>query len=152
MPDETRRPLRSAALRRAPLLLFAAAVLGAGAQDPLTRYRDQRRVLLIFAPAAGDPRLKRQRVQDGRLTSGPDDRDLVVVETIGPGGAQGAALRRRAGAAPSLFQVVLMGKDGGVKLRSARVVAAERLAAVIDAMPMRREEMSGRAGPPAGKP
>jgi len=36
--------------------------------------------------------------------------------------------------------VVLIGKDGGEKLRSAQPITAERLFATIDAMPMRQSE------------
>jgi hypothetical protein len=42
------------------------------------------------------------------------------------------------------FQVVLVGKDGGVKLRSAEPIAADDFFALIDTMPMRRREMRER--------
>ncbi|MEO1449426.1 MAG: DUF4174 domain-containing protein [Bacteroidota bacterium] len=39
------------------------------------------------------------------------------------------------------FCVLLIGKDGGEKLRTGTVLPVEKLYAVIDAMPMRRQEM-----------
>lgn len=39
------------------------------------------------------------------------------------------------------FFFVLIGKDGGVKLRSDQVVEMKKLFALIDGMPMRRAEM-----------
>jgi len=44
------------------------------------------------------------------------------------------------------FASILVGKDGGVKLRSNAPVSAERLSNVIDAMPMRRREMREQNG------
>ena len=42
------------------------------------------------------------------------------------------------------FRVRLVGKDGGVKLDRGEPVDIPTLFALIDAMPMRRAEMSGR--------
>jgi hypothetical protein len=39
------------------------------------------------------------------------------------------------------FQYLLIGKDGGVKIRQNRFLPNEQLFATIDAMPMRRQEM-----------
>ena len=41
------------------------------------------------------------------------------------------------------FAVRLIGSDGGVRLSSDGVIPAARLAATIDAMSMRRQEMKG---------
>lgn len=39
------------------------------------------------------------------------------------------------------FTFILVGRDGGEKLRSSEVVTAEKLFGLIDAMPMRKDEM-----------
>ncbi len=57
----------------------------------------------------------------------------VVILTDGPGAD---ALRDGQG-----FQVLLIGKDGGIKMRSATPVAAEDILSLIDSMPMRQQEM-----------
>jgi Domain of unknown function (DUF4174) len=41
----------------------------------------------------------------------------------------------------SSFTFVLIGRDGGEKLRSSDVVTAEKLFSLIDAMPMRKNEV-----------
>lgn len=51
------------------------------------------------------------------------------------------AFRDRFGLPERGFQVVLVGKDGGVKLRRDQPLAPGDLWAVIDAMPMRKREM-----------
>ena len=59
------------------------------------------------------------------------DREVVIL-TDGPGAD---ALRDGPG-----FQVLLIGKDGGVKMRSTTPVAADDILSLIDSMPMRQQE------------
>ncbi|WP_308813893.1 DUF4174 domain-containing protein [Sphingomonas sp. GV3] len=104
--------------------------------------RWHKRVLLISASDADDPRLVEQRGMLRAWRTGAEDRDLVVIEILGErviGTGDGAdALRRRYRLPASGFGVALVGKDGGVKLRRSRPVDAPMLAETIDAMPMRR--------------
>ncbi|MEO0341702.1 MAG: DUF4174 domain-containing protein, partial [Bacteroidota bacterium] len=44
------------------------------------------------------------------------------------------------------FLFILIGKDGGVKLRSTSVVPLDDLFALIDGMPMRRAEIRRKKG------
>jgi len=105
----------------------------------------QRRLLLVFAPADSADGLRRQRMIDRRAAADFAERDLDVIEVVGnrvSGATEGAmVLRRRYRVAANDFRVLLVGKDGGVKLDEARPIAADRLGATIDAMPMRRDEM-----------
>jgi hypothetical protein len=39
------------------------------------------------------------------------------------------------------FEIILIGLDGGIKLRKNDIVSREELFSIIDAMPMRRNEM-----------
>ena len=39
------------------------------------------------------------------------------------------------------FEIILIGKGGGIKLRSKTPIGVEDLLSLIDAMPMRRQEM-----------
>ena len=122
------------------IALLAAAALTIDA----ARWHD--RLLIVFAPDPASPPLAAQR----QAVDAPAfaDRDLRVVEVVGDavtGAAEpAAALRRRFHIAAGSFRVLLVGKDGGVKLDSATPLAAARLAATIDAMPMRRDEMRRR--------
>jgi hypothetical protein len=43
-----------------------------------------------------------------------------------------------------VFEVVLIGLDGGVKLRQTKYLSPEKLFAIIDGMPMRRSEIKSK--------
>lgn len=122
------------------LLLAVVAAPATAAPDPLGSHRWTSRVLVVLAPEGDDPRLAEQRRLFGSRAPGGRERDLLLVEGIGQA-AEAAPLRARFGIGPSDFAVILVGKDGGEKLRSDRPVASERLFETIDAMPMRRDEM-----------
>ena len=55
--------------------------------------------------------------------------------------ADAIATRRKFHLAPEDFTVILIGKDGGEKLRSKDPVPFDHLRETIDAMPMRKDEM-----------
>ncbi|HEY8566822.1 MAG TPA: DUF4174 domain-containing protein [Beijerinckiaceae bacterium] len=122
-----------------PLLL--AAAIGPAWADPLDAYRWRSRVLVVFAPSADHPSVKVQR--DALEARGPavTERDLVLLPALGEAAAP---LRRRFKVEAGEFRAVLVGKDGGAKLSSARPIPAEELFGTIDAMPMRRDEMRRR--------
>ena len=108
------------------------------------------RVLVVFAPDESNRDLELQRQNLTRDTSGLADRHMSVVEVVdgratpvfGPDlkltGADLSAYARKTGDA---FEVMLFGKDTGLKLRSAEPVSINGLFALIDTMPMRRQEM-----------
>ncbi len=94
----------------------------------LAAYQWQSRVLVIDTPTEQDAEYLRQiRVLEA-AQAGLRERNLEVVTQS---------------SAPS-FRVRLVGKDGGVKLDQKVPVDPAALFALIDAMPMRRAEMSGR--------
>ena len=67
------------------------------------------------------------------------ERDVVVQEMTPE-----MARRERPGLATdpqAAFEVLLLGRDGGVKLRRTKPVAASEITALIDTMPMRQSEM-----------
>lgn len=130
------------ALLFAPL---AASALPDTADKPITSYRDNHRVLLVFAPTAKDPAY----IEQGRLwqseKAGFEERQLVVVPVLADaaraGGDTPAALQKKYGVGAGDFAVVLLGKDGHDAYRSAKPVKGASLYEVIDVMPMRKEEM-----------
>jgi hypothetical protein len=83
--------------------------------------------------------------------SGVRERDLLVFHVMEQGksfldsreipSAEAQALRQRLGMAPGAFTVVLVGKDGGVKLQQSGPVALSDIFGLIDSMPMRQREM-----------
>lgn len=138
------------------LTLVATAATLSALSSPavaMSAYKWKNRPLVVFAPSDGDPALSRQRGIVAALRPAFQDRQMVVVYVVGdkvsadlgPGpGVGAAALRERYGVASSAFRVLLVGKDGGVKLSSGTPIAATTLFSTIDAMPMRREEIQKR--------
>jgi hypothetical protein len=111
--------------------------------------------LLVFAPAPDDPRLRSQcsLLQGASLA----ERNVVVVLLPRAGTAEPCAsfdpnvmtsmetaeadeARKRFHVTPDSFAVILIGKDGGEKLRSSDPIPAQKLLETIDAMPMRQQE------------
>ena len=70
-------------------------------------------------------------------SSGLAERDLIVKQV-----KPGDKLYQTYQILPNeTFTVLLIGKDGGEKYRSASLLTASRLFAMVDAMPMRQAEM-----------
>lgn len=127
-------------------LTLAAAVQ---AQPDSAEQRDlDPRLIVVFAPSRSDPQLLRQQALLRQAQRGMAERDVHVVEVVGDtvAGAHdyAAALRQRYAVPRGRFGVVLVGRDGGVKLRSAEAIVPRRIERTIDAMPMRRREMAAR--------
>ena len=81
--------------------------------------------MLVFGPTADEASVARQRESLSGCEAGIRDRDLRVEYSTGA----------------DEFAVVLIGRDGGEKLRSAEPVTVEELFGKIDGMPMRRREL-----------
>ncbi|MEM1046756.1 MAG: DUF4174 domain-containing protein [Pseudomonadota bacterium] len=139
--------------------LFAAlagtiTLLGTGAgANPLSEQAWQNRPLVVSAPSGQSAELARQTALLEPHLDALRERDMVVVAIIGqtvrslvggPVTANAKTLRRHLRLDADAFQVVLVGKDTGVKLRSDEPVSASDLFSLIDAMPMRRQEMRQR--------
>ncbi len=126
--------------------MAASQIICAAAPGPLASYYNKNRVLIIYAPSVGDPRIIQERalLQRGSR-SGFADRDLIVIQSLAKGhntnAAQSRALRALYHIAPDAFQIALIGKDGHVAFTSAAPVAPGVVFERIDRMPMRREEM-----------
>ena len=134
-------------------------VTGAAALGPaqamaaeLSDYRWEHRPLLLFAPTDSDPRLVEtmRRIEASRCDF--MDRDMVLGRIVTEGTStldghvvdptQAQRLVSEFGIGAGSFSVVLIGKDGGEKLRVASVPDLQAIYAVIDGMPMRARETS----------
>lgn len=93
----------------------------------LSAYRWRHRVLVIDTPSPESEEHRRQAEALAAAAAGLQERHVQVVTQ-----------------AAKVFRVRLVGKDGGVKLDQATPVEVPALFALIDAMPMRRAEQSGR--------
>lgn len=127
------------------LLLMYSIAMPASA-NPLSQYLWSNRPLLIFAAGEGDPALRHMRRALAQRRRDVADRDMVIVEILaeGPDSADAETLRRRFDVAEEDFRVVLVGKDGGEKLRTGTPPALDEVFALIDGMPMRRREIRER--------
>jgi hypothetical protein len=135
-----------------PLWVLAQPSPGSAA-GTLAEMRGKSRPLLIFYPQyPGDPSLGRMVVRQRTSIDGHREelRDRDVVAIYVPIPADDAALQSKdflGGLRTQFhiegqeFTVVLLGKDGGEKFRSHTPVTIEKLDALIDAMPMRQQEM-----------
>ena len=94
----------------------------------LAAHQWKHRVLIIDTPSMqAAPYLQQISAFDAAAT-GLKERDLeVITQTSAP-----------------TFRVRLVGKDGGVKLDRSTPMTTDALFAVIDAMPMRQDELSNR--------
>lgn len=119
----------------------------------MNAYKWKYRPLLVFAQSASINALTGQRAIINEKQAGVQERDMVVVYVVGatvetdfgPGpGRSASSLRRRYGIKDGDFTVILVGKDGGAKLRKNQPISTATLFGVIDAMPMRRNEMRGK--------
>ena len=124
-------------------------------EPALERYRWQNRALLVFAPDVDSTLYVRQQEMLLDVEAGLNERDVVVISVLGdvveverrPDAAASAVeLRDSHDVLSGDFRVVLIGKDGGVKLRQDEPILAADLFALIDSMPMRRQEMGRRSG------
>ncbi len=156
--------------------LGAICVVGSGldaqaqaGQDTLQAYRNKNRVLLVFAPNNHDAQYRRQTVLLDGKDAGLNERDIIrfyvfahtegsydTAHMMGRSNEASvrrdfAALRRRFTVTPTQFKVALIGKDGHTAYTSGRPLSSEQLFGLIDAMPMRREEMRQRANKTGGR-
>ena len=109
----------------------------------LDELRWNERVVIIYAPKGSEKQLGRQeallRLHNVELT----ERDITQLVVRTP--AENAEIVKRFKLSGAGFTVLLIGKDGGEKLRSHEIVSPETLCQLIDSMPMRQEEMREEA-------
>ena len=145
------------------ILLLCSLVSTIMPQSPsLSLLKDKNRVLLVFAPTDSFPAYQQQVSQLQRHQQELQQRDLVLIPVLTHVGPQTSAntlrdlhapvasdseqieLRQRFHVPINAFTVILIGKDGGEKLRCKEPIQSNELFATIDAMPMRRDEMKQR--------
>lgn len=117
----------------------------------LDDYRWKNRLLVVSSPAPDDPNLARQLQQVDATDSEFAERDLVLIRLATDGTslagtrkldpAQVEEMRIALGIDAGSFAVLLIGKDGTVKLSKNTFVPMDDIYALIDQMPMRQREM-----------
>lgn len=95
------------------------------------------RPVVIFADSPADPRFIEQMQHIERGLEELRDRDVVVLVDTTPDVLSPLREELR----PRGFVLVLIGKDGGVKLRKPSPWTVRELSRTIDKMPMRQQEI-----------
>jgi hypothetical protein len=96
-----------------------------------------KRPVLVFADSAADPRYIQQMARLTERLDELDARDVIVLTDTDPAGRSEIRKALR----PRGFQIVLIGKDGQIKLRKPVPWDVRELSRVIDKMPMRQQEV-----------
>lgn len=108
----------------------------------LNEFLWKKRPIVVFADSDADPRFQEQlellRAQEDALR----ERDVVILSDTNPTERSELRLKLR----PRGFQLVLIGKDGGVKLRKPFPWTVRELNRTIDKIPLRVREIEERRG------
>jgi hypothetical protein len=117
----------------------------------LKQFQWKHRLLLIFAMDENDPPFKKLQDEIIAQKAEVEDRDLLVFEIVRRGLSRMNttsldpvtvdSIRKYYSVPQSTFKVILVGKDGGVKLTQYGMANLEEIFERIDAMPMRKNEM-----------
>ncbi|NRB17363.1 MAG: DUF4174 domain-containing protein [Rhodobacteraceae bacterium] len=120
----------------------APVLIHPGTDSDLSEFLWKNRAVVVFADSPDDPRFHEQIE---RLSQGAEalfDRDVVVLVDTDP--AANSVLRQKL--RPRGFMLVLVGKDGGVKLRKPSPWTVRELSRTIDKFPSRLREVEERRG------
>ena len=117
----------------------------------LSAYQWKNRLLILFASSEENQAYLALNEEITRQGKEVRDRDLLIfhlfekgksrlgTQPLTPG--QVLSLKKHLSLPPGPFWIILIGKDGGEKLRQDRPVELKEIFQIIDAMPMRRQEM-----------
>ena len=117
----------------------------------LTQFQWKNRLLLIFAPDDNDSLLKKLQSEIIAQEAEVEDRDMIVFELLELGSSRMNralldqskvdSIRRHFSVPQRSFRVILIGKDGGIKLKRDDQIDLETIFELIDSMPMRKDEI-----------
>ncbi len=117
------------------------AIMDAAEVD-LSEFLWLKRPVVVFADTDADPRFAEQLEL---LLDRPEElleRDVVIITDTDPAAESAIRTKLR----PRGFQLTLIGKDGGVKLRKPFPWDIRELTRVIDKTPLRQQEIRESAG------
>jgi hypothetical protein len=117
----------------------------------LTQFQWKNRLLFIFAEDDSHPLYKDLQSQIVAQKAEVNDRDLIVFEVPAQGPArmntrslnqkEADSIRDHFAVPSNSFSLILVGKDGGIKLKRSDQVDLKEVFGLIDSMPMRQREM-----------
>lgn len=140
------------------MILMASSVVSsrdAQAQTlDLSVFQWKNRLLFLFASNRSHPMFDALHQSLAARQSEVAERDLVIFEILESAASSmndeaidsetAHRLREKFGIHRAEFTVILIGKDGGIKLIQKKQTQLDDIFALIDSMPMRREEMRQR--------
>ena len=103
----------------------------------LNEFRWKKRPVLVFADSEDDPAFIEQMELLRERTDELVDRDVIVLSDTDPSARSAMRLKMR----PRGFMLVLVGKDGGIKLRKPFPWDVREITRSIDKMPIRQREL-----------
>ena len=119
--------------------------------NPVKEHLWKDRVLIVTASSPTNVGYKRQDQLLMKGRKGMKERDLVIYRLysdhwLNPDNhriseEQAKAMYRAFDIDPDTFSVLLIGKDGGIKMRRDDIVSTREFFQLIDSMPMRQQEM-----------
>lgn len=112
------------------------------AEVDLGEYLWVNRVLVVFADTPADPRFVKQLQMIEDRPRDLLERDVIVVTDTDPKAGSAARKELR----PRGFALVMVDKDGVVKLRKPSPWSTREIARSIDKTPLRRQEILERSG------
>lgn len=122
------------------------------AQD-IRQYQWKNRLLLLFAPSSESATFKKQYDHLTNKQEEVTERDLLIFQLFLLGGQydngiltkeESQKLYKRYEVPRDAFTLLLIGKDGGLKLRRSEFTEVNDIFNLIDSMPMRQAEMRRR--------
>ena len=128
-----------------------------GNAQNLSSHQWNDRLIIILVKDQSNQMLKNQFSELKKSVDGLEDRRIIVYQSqpekyqkgLGNGNKWEASgeIYKRLKESDSEFEIVLIGLDGGIKLRKRELLKCEELFRVIDQMPMRRSEMNRKKSP-----
>ncbi|TXE12380.1 DUF4174 domain-containing protein [Algoriphagus aquimarinus] len=132
-------------------IAFLYMVLSPGNAQTLSSHQWKNRVIIVHSNDSTSPLFKSQILELKEHQKGLEERRLIIYQTTTEQFKKG--LREDANwhksendlqhikKSETVFEVTLLGLDGGIKLRKNELLTCEELFATIDQMPMRRSEI-----------
>lgn len=128
---------------RTVLLIFLLGYLAYG--QNLDNHLWKNRVVIIFTNVDTKPKGKEQLQAFQPFSSEIEDREMIILV---PSKAEKPKLLERFRLAEDHSGLILVGKDGSIKLKQKLVVKPQTLFNLIDTMPMRRAELRSKSKKP----